>query len=336
MVAFAFVCSPSFADAQPMTLTALGADLGVSGNVNASGSFNRGSNTRIDVNGNVNSRTEIDFKGDRDMRGDSGRVNASSTWKVGASSTLPAGIQHAPGIEKRIEDGKGLPSGLWGWFTRKFGIHATTTASSTVDASLPNIRKIDAVAGTSTVTITWNTNEVTTGEVRYSTDEKVDVYDSVAVDATASTSHSVFIPNLKTDTKYFFTISAKDSNGNTKVTGVMKFHTKSEAKIIANLRIFFSTSIETDSDSSRIVWFTNHKADSKVWVSTNSSVDTSATATVAIADNVFLHSVTVSNLGPNTKYYYVIQSTATADANASSTGTSVVASATGSFTTDAQ
>ncbi len=290
LLAFAFVAFvPAFADADSLKL-----NLGISG--------------KTDVSDDKDDVIKV-------------RVNAQTRATTSYGIQLPPGVERAPGIIKRIEEKKGLPKGVLTWFER-FNKRSTTT----VDVSLPTVRNIDVFSGTTTAKVTWNTNELTSGEVRFGTTTPVDVNSSLVVDSSMSTSHTVILTGLSADTKYYFTITAKDASGNTKTTSMVRFHTKALSNDFVAPSIYFSTALDTKMTSTRIVWVTNERSDSKIWVGTVNPVNIGATTTVSSSNLVYVHDLVVRGLIPGTLYYYAVKS-ADADGNLSTT-------ATGSFTTD--
>lgn len=70
----------------------------------------------------------------------------------------------------------------------------------------------------------------------------------------------------------------------------------------------FETATRVTADSARIVWVTDELSDSRVWVSTSSSVDTNASPSKTSAELSYFHSIDLDNLAENTTYFYVIAS----------------------------
>lgn len=73
-----------------------------------------------------------------------------------------------------------------------------------------------------------------------------------------------------------------------------------------------------------IIWTTNKVADSKVWISTTSSVNTTGTPTAISSTSATSHEIQLTGLIPNTTYYFVVSST---------DDSTTVKGAEGSFTT---
>lgn len=290
VTSFAFVLmnfSPMVADAKEFPLKSE-----ISGNVSI------GVSERMEESDDNNNKQDNRDNNDRN----DDRVKAYSNATVTASS----GVVLPRGIEKRLEDGKGLPNGWTNWFNKRFKKHST----STVDTTLPVIKDINVVSiGTSTATVNWKTKESTTGQVRFATSSTVDVNSSLVVDSSTSTNHSVSLAGLSANTQYYYTITVKDSAGNTKVSGVQKFRTKTLVSVdVTAPSIYFSTTYNTNASSTHILWLTNERSDSKIWVSTTSPVNIAGSSTVNFSDKVFLHDVTVSGLASSTVYFYGVES----------------------------
>ncbi len=93
----------------------------------------------------------------------------------------------------------------------------TGTVSPVVDTTAPVITNAVAVVGTTTVQLSWNTNESATTKAYYSTTTPVDV----AVSSTPFTEnvslvsvHGLTVSNLATSTTYYMVLESKDSSGN--------------------------------------------------------------------------------------------------------------------------
>jgi hypothetical protein len=228
--------------------------------------------------------------------------------------------QIPPGIEKKLDNDSWFK---FGWFKKWFGSNATTTANV-----FPTIRNAEVRGiSTSTAEIRWSTNASTTSEIRYGTDAStVNTSTNIITDSTLSTDHKTVLTGLTTDTKYYLQITARDSNGNTKQSGVVSFKTKSDASVdITAPSILFSTVLSIGSDNARILWITNEPSNSKVWVSQSEDVSISGTETAGSLNLSYVHDMKVNVLKSATKYFYKVRSV---DASGN-----VTVSAVGSFTT---
>lgn len=213
---------------------------------------------------------------------------------------VPWGIMHAPGIEKRIENGKGLPYGIEKKMERGF--------PNDDDQLLP-IRQLRVTGITQTgAQIGWTTNVATTGTVLVSAVRPVtEAQASVFADASLAMGHSVAVTGLQADTTYFYVVKAVDAAGNVRSSATLSFKTAAHADVSAP-RILGLFVLNATKDSARIVWVTDERADAKAWVSTASPVVTTGTSTQASADLGFFHELALAGLQPNTVYHYVVSS----------------------------
>ena len=78
------------------------------------------------------------------------------------------------------------------------------------------------------------------------------------------------------------------------------------------------------STSAHILWTTNETANSKVWYSTSTPLNTATAAMVTVADMVLNHDVTLIGLNASSTYYYVVSSADAANNTATSTEASFV------------
>ena len=287
-----------------------------------------GKKVGLDVNTNIHANLQINREdlGENNSERDGGRTLASTTLNSSTtiSGRLPKGIENAPGIEKRIDDGKGLPSGIMKFFNdffSRFTRHGTTTVAVAL-----NIRDLHVAKATSTASVTWTTSESASSEVRYSTSSSVTASSTTVSDGTLSTSHTMTLTGLTPDTTYYYVVVAKDNSGNEKDTSVLQFKTEALATVdTVPPNILFSTTFGVNRNSAHIIWITNERSDSKVWLSTSSPVSVSATTTDSVASLSYFHNIVVSGLATSTTYFYAVSST---DASGN-----VSATSTGSFTT---
>lgn len=88
------------------------------------------------------------------------------------------------------------------------------------------IRNIDALVGTSTIRVTWDTNKPSTSRVYYSTTPAAT--SSASIENTALTQgHDITLSGLGTSTRYYLMLESKDSNGNTKQSSQINLITRS-------------------------------------------------------------------------------------------------------------
>jgi peptidoglycan hydrolase-like protein with peptidoglycan-binding domain len=108
----------------------------------------------------------------------------------------------------------------------KLGL-STSTATSTPDTTPPTLSGVSATNITSSsVQITWSTNEAATSKVSYSTSTPVDTVNAPTVnDSTLVLSHGLAIPNLAASTTYYYVVSSRDAAGNTATSSGFSFVT---------------------------------------------------------------------------------------------------------------
>ncbi len=155
------------------------------------------------------------------------KVHANSSVTVQNDDRLPPGVRNAPGIEKRIENGKGLPKGLLKFlngFTRGHGssTHATSTppATTTPDTTAPGILSSFAhTVSTSSASFFALTNEKTDAKVWVGTTTPVSTSGAATASSSALVSfHDVKVTGLASSTLYFYVLGVSDSSGNMTTT----------------------------------------------------------------------------------------------------------------------
>ncbi len=94
-----------------------------------------------------------------------------------------------------------------------------TTPATPVDTIAPVISNTDIkINADKNVVISWNTNELATSNIYYSTITPLDlsaVTTKSVVDATLATRHSLVIPGLTAGTEYYYVIKSVDASNNT-------------------------------------------------------------------------------------------------------------------------
>jgi len=159
-----------------------------------------------------------------------GQVNYGTTTSLGSSTTVESTASTTHSVDL---------SGLDASTTYNYQISATDAAGNNATTSLatfdttavatpaPAISDITATQnGTSSETITWNTDQASTGFVSYGTTSGYGA--STTVESTASTTHSVTLNNLNEATLYHYQIS-ESTNGGTATSTDQTFFTESTA-----------------------------------------------------------------------------------------------------------
>jgi len=153
---------------------------------------------------------------------------------------------------------------------------------------------------TSSVTVTWITDEVTTGSVLYSTDDK---FESNKNDVGYSKNHSIVLSGLNSGTKYNFKVRSSDASGNASDSEADEFTTNTAdttGPVISNI-------VSNDITLSRatISFTTNELSSSFIEYSTNSNFTEGQI--IGQNETVLTHSLTLKYLNPSTVYYYKIK-----------------------------
>ena len=158
--------------------------------------------------------------------------------------------------------------------------------------------------------IAWRTNESATGALRYGTDKDTPA-DSVTAD-NADLEHRLAITNLLTDTTYYYSVRVSDASGNTTTTPEFIFTTRSTQDSEAP-RIVRRPIVPRVSNTDALIrWKTNEPATSIVRYGTTTDIfdDTDDTSGITITSPDFnvKHQVQLTNLTPETTYYFSVSS----------------------------
>lgn len=235
---------------------------------------------------------------------------------------LPPGLRRAPGIEKRVEDGKGLP---FGWWFRLFGSGHNGNGTTTPPTFNFVLSNVNSSVSTSSATISWNTNRASDSKVFYSTTSPATISNSLVSNGSLVFNHSLALSGLEPATTYYYFVTSTTNGGETATSSAGSFTTNTLPTPDTEApEIVFSTIIDLTESSARFIWVTDESSNSKVWVSTTTPVDLSGTANSESSTLAYYHNLLVSGLSASTTYYYVLSS---ADANGNA------ATTTGSFIT---
>lgn len=181
-------------------------------------------NANADINARVNASNTREYT--NNGRNIKRRINASSTSSSTVRDSERDQKMLPPGIAKKVDVQYEKPRGFFKWFFGFFNNKNSNTSTTTASTTLPAIFDLQTVSGTSSSQLSWKTNEPTVDEIRYSASKSMGASSTLVVSNTiASTSHSVAITGLSIDTKYYFTLTSKDVDGNVKTTSLMKFFT---------------------------------------------------------------------------------------------------------------
>ena len=126
------------------------------------------------------------------------------------------------------------------------------TATANVDAVAPTISGINAAPATTTSTIAWTTNELTTGQVWYGLDAAA--LNQTYNEGVSATSHSAVVGGLAYPTTYYYQIVSQDVAGNFSNSEILSFTTANRPGILfvdddqgATLERFFTAALNSSS-----------------------------------------------------------------------------------------
>jgi len=197
-------------------------------------------------------------------------------------------------------------------------VSADNTFTTAADGTAPVISSVASGGVTaSTASVTWNTDEMATSQVVYSTTSFTGTdyatgalartaYGSfTAEDASLVLGHGVGIAGLSTSTTYYYRAVSKDGAGNETVSDEGSFTTLADTTdpVISDIR---SSSITTN--SAIVLWLTNELATTQVYYDAASHVagvpGDYASSTQLVSTLSYGHGAAVAGLSPNTTYYY--------------------------------
>ncbi|MFC1999477.1 fibronectin type III domain-containing protein, partial [Chloroflexota bacterium] len=192
---------------------------------------------------------------------------------------------------------------------------AEQSFTTTADVTPPEISNVDSSGITdSQATISWNTNELATSQVVYSTATHAgDTYaDGAAAraaygtwspeDVTLVSIHNVALGGLTLGTTYYYRVISRDTAGNEKVSDESFFTTTGD---VTPPTISGEAESGITDSGATISWNTNEPATSQVEYGTTSAEHGGYDSTTTLDANLLgSHSVTLAGLAASTTYYY--------------------------------
>lgn len=157
-----------------------------------------------------------------------------------------------------------------------------------------------------TATIQWETNEPTTSEVEYGRTES---YGSVKGDGRLVKIHDLTIGGLIDGTYYHFRVRSKDKDNNISRWYDMTFQTKvtnvsdRDELLIYDIKPVSENDQQITETTAVISWRTNKLAEGTVRYGTSTNLGATV---VSNPPRDFIQNVTLTNLQPNTTYYFEI------------------------------
>ncbi len=189
------------------------------------------------------------------------------------------------------------PSGANYWVDPVFD----TTVTPVADTTAPVVSSVVATpgAGGTTAVVTWTTDESATSVVQYGT--------TTALGSTASgptgTSHSVTLTGLGNGTTYSYRVVSADAAGNSTTDPVATAAPRSFATPDTAPPAVSSVTASGSGTSATVTWTTNESATSTVAYGTTTALGSTASGASGTS-----HSVTLTGLTVNTRYYYRVTS----------------------------
>ncbi|MBI3633203.1 MAG: fibronectin type III domain-containing protein [Candidatus Vogelbacteria bacterium] len=262
-------------------------------------------------------------------------INATSTLNTGNGyftrdhsvtlSSLTASTTYYFVVESKNEDNKTARSEQMTF--------VTSSAPVTPDTTAPVVSVVSSTAATSTAAVSWMTNESATSKIYFGTMAPFDpsaMTTSTMMDGAFVTSHSLALSGLTASTTYYFVVESKDASNNVGTSSQVMFATLPIA-MDTTPPVITSVSSVVSSSTATITWMTNEAASSKVYYSLSSSVDVTASTTLAMADTslVTSHSINLSGLGSAATYHFVVESKDASNNIATSSEATFVTSSSG-------
>ena len=181
------------------------------------------------------------------------------------------------------------------------------TTSAIADVTPPVITNLSAGSlGNTSATMTWTTDENATTNVYFGTvNPVVPSPSNLQTIAGLSTSHSVPLTGLATNTTYYLVAVSADASGNTATSSQISFATTNDVTgpVVSSATV---SSIATT--SATVSWTTNENATGRVYYSTATPVNLGTALTMSDAALTTNHSFNLSGLTASTTYYFVLES----------------------------
>ncbi|MBI5197013.1 MAG: fibronectin type III domain-containing protein [Nitrospirae bacterium] len=176
--------------------------------------------------------------------------------------------------------------------------------SKTVTDTVPPVITNIIVSGitSSSVTLTWNTDEPATSQAEYGTGT---AYGSFTTkDPALVTSHQVVLSGLLPWTTYHFRVISQDQAGNTSISGDSSVTTIAPPDLTPPSITGIGTTNLSDTGAT-VVWGTDEPATTQIEYGLTTAYGQSSSLDNA---QVTTHSVALSGLAPSTTYHYRVKS----------------------------
>ena len=180
---------------------------------------------------------------------------------------------------------------------------AVFTTDPEIDLTAPEFTSAPEVVYKSDeqATIQWTTNEDATGEVNFGLDDQLGFIRSLPITEKV---HEITLTNLEANTDYFFTASSTDlSNNGPTISETLFFTTDAGADLTSPL--ISSVQVAVEDESAILSWDTDEVADSFVDFGVVSGL---ADLIVGNFEDVAEHQIVLTNLTPDTEYFFTVGS----------------------------
>jgi len=182
------------------------------------------------------------------------------------------------------------------------------------DTTAPTISNVATSSiTTNSVTITWDTDELSNSTVGYSTTPG-DFTNEVGVATMVNNSngvgqHSVTLTGLTPNTTYYFQVKSTDPSGNI-ATSIPDANGYTFTTLPGPAVVQGSVVVEeVTNNTAKITWQTDKNSNSYVAFATSTSILESSPEIQGTDDSTTNHSVTLTGLTEGTKYYFYVKST---------------------------
>jgi chitodextrinase len=183
----------------------------------------------------------------------------------------------------------------------------STAVSATTQAVLPVISNlVGSNITTSAITISWDTNVPTNGQVFYGLTTSYGSQSSLLDNTTKTTTHSTTLSGLTPNTTYNFKVTSVDALGNTTSSTNFSFTTQSATPVDTTApTISAITKSGITTSGATISWTTNENSDTQVEYGLTTAYGSQTTLNTTLLTN---HSVALSGLTASTTYNFRVKS----------------------------
>jgi hypothetical protein len=245
------------------------------------------------------------------------RVDYGATTALGATATGASGTSHSVSLT-------GLANGATYYYrvtsadaagnSTTDPVSTSAPRSFTIPDSVPPVVSAVAASGSGTsATVTWTTNESATSRVDYGLTTALG---STTTGATG-TSHSVSLTGLTNGATYYYRVTSADAAGNSTTDPVSTSAPRTFTIPDTTPPVVSALAATGSGTSATVTWTTNESATTRVDYGLTTTLGSSATGTTGTS-----HSVTLTGLTVNTRYYYRVTSVDAAGNSTTSPATS--------------